>query len=97
VSRGPRLGLGVLAFAAYVMGLAMAGMTACLAVLIGPFDGFVAVMILVPGVIGLAGGAGIVRAAGPSHRAVALVALVLGGAWVAATVWLIAAYASIGL
>jgi hypothetical protein len=96
MSQRPRLGLGVLAFGAYVIGLALAGMSTCLAVVIGPVDGFAVGMILVPGVVGVAGGAGIVRAAGPSRRLVAVLALLMGGAWVAATVWVIALYASVG-
>jgi len=95
-NRGARLGLGILAFGAYVIGLALAGTSTFLAVMIGPFDGFAAGMILVPGAIGLAGGTGIVRAVGRTRRRVALVALVLGGAWAAATVWVIALFASIG-
>jgi len=96
VNRGTRLALGVLAFGAYVIGLALAGTSAFLAVSIGPFDGFAAGMILVPGAVGLAGGAGIVRAVGRSRRRLALVALVLGGAWAAATVWVVILFASIG-
>lgn len=96
MSPGPRLGLGVLAFGAYVIGLAVAGMSTFLAVVIGPFDGFAAGMILVPGAVGLSGGAGIAWAAGPSRRLLAIIALVLGGVWVAATVWVIALFASIG-
>ncbi len=96
MSRGPRLTLGIVAFGAYVIGLAVTGMAIFLAIVIGPVDGFAAGIILLPGAIGLAGGAGIVRAAGRSRRRLALVALVLGGAWVAATVWVISLFASIG-
>ena len=96
MNRGARLGLGILAFGAYVIGLALAGMSALLAVVIGPFDAFAAGMILVPGAIGIVGGAGIVRAVGRSRRRLALLALVLGGAWVAATVWVFSLFASIG-
>ena len=96
MSRGPRLALGILAFGAYVIGLAAAGMAIFLAIVIGPFDGFAAAMILVPGAIGLVGGAGIARAAGPSGRRITIIALVVGGAWVAATVWVISLFASIG-
>jgi hypothetical protein len=96
MSRRPRLGLGLLAFGAYVIGLALAGMSTFLAVTIGPVDGFAVGMIVVPGVIGLAGGG---RGRPPRRsrrRLLALVALVVGGAWVAATVWVVALFASIG-
>ncbi len=96
LSCGPRLALGILAFGAYVIGLAVAAMAMFLAVMIGPCDGFAAGMILVPGVIGLVGGAGIARAAGRSGRRGAIIAFVLGGVWVAATVWVISLFASIG-
>jgi hypothetical protein len=89
-------GLGFLAFGAYVIGLALAGISTLLAVMIGPFDGFAAGMILVPGAVGIAGGAGIVHAVGRSGRRVALVGLVLGGVWVAATVGVVSLFASIG-
>ena len=96
MNRGARLGLGILAFGAYVIGLTLAGMSTLLAVVIGPFDAFAAGMILVPGAIGIVGGAGIVRAVGRSRRRLALLELVLGGAWVAATVWVFSLFASIG-
>lgn len=88
--------MGVVAFGAYVLGLALAGMSTFLAMAIGPFDAFAAAMIAVPGAIGLVGGAGIVRAVGRPRRRLAVFALILGVAWVAATVWVVSLFATIG-
>ena len=96
MSRPARLGLGIVSFGAYLLGLAVAGMAVFLAMVIGPLDGFAAGMIAVPGAIGLAGGAGVVRAAGPTHRGAAVIGLVVGVAWVAAAVWIVSLFASIG-
>jgi hypothetical protein len=96
MNRGSNLGFGIVSFAAYLVGLGLAGMSAFLAFVIGPFDGFAATMIAVPGAIGLAGGAGVVRAAGRSRRGRAIFWLLLGLAWVAATAWVIGLFASIG-
>ena len=64
MNRGARTAFAILSFGAYVIGLLLAGVSGFLAMAIGPFDGFAATMIVVPGAIGLAGGAGIVRVAG---------------------------------
>jgi hypothetical protein len=96
MSRPARIGLAIVSFGIYLTGLAVAGMAVFLALVIGPFDGFAAGMIAVPGAIGMAGGAGVVRAAGPSRRGAAVFGLVLGVAWVAAAVWIVSLFASIG-
>ncbi len=96
MNRGARMAFAILSFGAYVVGLVLAGVSGFLTVAIGPFDGFAATMIVVPGAIGLAGGAGIVRVAGRPRRGRAILALAIGAAWVAATVGILAIYASIG-
>ena len=69
MSRPARIGLGIVSFGVYLVGLAVAGMAVFLALVIGPLDGFAAGMIAVPGAIGLAGGAG--SSGRPAHRAAA--------------------------
>ena len=95
MSRRARIGLGILSFGAYVVGLATAAISLLLAFAIGPFDGFAATMIVIPGTVGLAGGVGIVRAVERRHRGRAILALVIGAAWAGATAGVLALFASI--
>jgi len=97
MSHRKRLILGTLFFGLYLFGLGMAGISAFLAAVIGPWDSFAATVILVPGLVGLAGAVGIVKTAGPERRALAVILLVAGALWIAASAWIVSLYASIGL
>lgn len=96
MKRPARLGLGVVSLGAYVAGLAVAGLSTLLALVIGPLDGFAATMILAPGAVGLAGAAGTAWAAGRAHRRTAIVLLAGGAVWVGATIWVVSLFAVIG-
>ena len=89
-------GFGALAFLAYLIGLSLSGISIWLAIKIGPFDDFAVSMIAIPGLVGLVGAAGIFWAAGPGHRRLSVLALILGAVWIFGGVFFAGAYASIG-